>query len=221
MKLYASLEPLSHKNLIDFTLNISEYYRFLTVSAFGQDNEGRVMPIFSTGNGNRQVIFAGSCANGTNILMRFIDEFCYLCQSKQNVFQINPIHIFNTARLFVIPSLSLSDNVSEDTTVLKNLHQLSLKTDSLPSFTLFDNTSRKVTVCVKDNADLCAVSRAKKLSFHSGFRYDGLSPSDKLYDSIREYFDSACIIGCATTRGENWLDKYISIKRALFEAIVV
>ncbi len=163
MKLYASKEPLTHGGIIDYTLNMSEKYRFLTVSAFGQDIRGNVIPVFSVGAGEKTVIFAGECENAAHILMRFTDEFCFLCQSKQNVFSVNPIHIFNTRKIMIIPALSLSERILDDSTVTANLKNLASKTNSLLSFTLFDNSMRRINTCHGAESDGAITSRARKM----------------------------------------------------------
>ncbi len=220
MKLFSENTPLDHDKLIDFTLNASNNYRFLSVTSFGQDSAGRIMPAFSIGEGDKSIIYIGTCETASFLLLRFVDEFCQSCTLRRRVASSDPLHIYSSRRITVIPAVSLYFGEDKEK-ALQNMKLFTSKCDNISSVTQFCSDVGRVGYYSLPEFAESSMHRTRRLSHLSGYDIRLRKGADgSLEESISSLFRSSCTVGCGCEYGQIWIDKYLSLRRLLFENLL-
>lgn len=82
-------------------------YPFLQKETIGYSVLGNPIPCIRIGSGANQVFYSGSIhANEsitTNVLMKFIEDFCIAYVNNSNIYNINARSIFNYSSIYIVP----------------------------------------------------------------------------------------------------------------------
>lgn len=82
-------------------------YPFLQVEAIGYSVLGNPISCIRIGRGSNQVFYSASIhANEsitTNILMKFIEDFCIAYTNNSNIYNVNARNIFRNSSIYIVP----------------------------------------------------------------------------------------------------------------------
>lgn len=85
-------------------------YPFLTVTTLGKSILGKEIPVLILGHGKKKALYVGAHHGmewiTANLLLRFVNEFCELCQADRTVYRLNLSHLFQTYSIHVVPMLN-------------------------------------------------------------------------------------------------------------------
>ena len=118
-------EPYTYERLQEDLKKLKDKYSFLQIETIGESIQKRAIQSVRIGTGQNEVMYSASIhANEyitTNVLMKFIEDFCEAYTKDIDIFEHNPKMIFNTSSIYIVPMLNpdgvdlVTGNIKEGT----------------------------------------------------------------------------------------------------------
>ena len=110
MKKFSPIFPMDSVAMLKTVRALDGQYPFLTVTNIGKSILGKEIPGLILGNGKRQALYVGAHHGmewiTSALLLRFVREFCELCQAGRTVYRLNLPHLAKTCSIHVVPMLN-------------------------------------------------------------------------------------------------------------------
>ena len=134
--------PYTYERLQEDLKTLKNKYSFLQIEKIGESVQKRAIQSVRIGTGQNEVMYSGSIhANEyitTNILMKFIEDFCDAYVRDDDIFEYSAKMIFNTSSIYIIPLLNpdgvelVTGNVKEDSQDYMHYKQIADQFPSIP-----------------------------------------------------------------------------------------
>ena len=103
-------EPYTYERLQDDLKKLKDKYSFLQIETIGESVQKRAIQSVRIGTGQNEVMYSASIhANEyitTNVLMKFIEDFCDAYVRDDDIFEHSAKMIFNTSSIYIVPLLN-------------------------------------------------------------------------------------------------------------------
>lgn len=107
----ATVGDFDYEALIGCAELLANSYRFLSFNYLGESVMGRGIPLFSLGEGQKEIYYIGAHHGAERItgalLIRFLAEFCALCARDGQAFGVNLRYLLRSRTLYVLPVLNV------------------------------------------------------------------------------------------------------------------
>ena len=102
--------PLDYKSLMTHAEKLSEVFPFLGFSYLGESILGKGIPMFTIGQGEKEILYIGA-HHGMEwltsvILLRFIHDFCELLGEEKSMYKVSLPLLCEQYTIYVIPMLN-------------------------------------------------------------------------------------------------------------------
>lgn len=103
-------KPLDHSELLSITERFASRYSSLGISYLGESILGKKIPLFTIGNGKKEVLYIGA-HHGMEwitsvILLRFVNEFCELLLNGKSIYRTSLDVLCEEYTFFILPMLN-------------------------------------------------------------------------------------------------------------------
>ena len=103
-------EPYTYEHLQEDLKKLKDKYSFLQIETIGESVQKRAIQSVRIGTGQNEVMYSASIhANEyitTNVLMKFIEDFCDAYVRDDDIFEHSAKMIFNTSSIYIVPLLN-------------------------------------------------------------------------------------------------------------------
>ena len=103
-------EPYTYERLQEDLKKLKDKYSFLQIETIGESVQKRAIQSVRIGTGQNEVMYGSSIhANEyitTNVLMKFIEDFCDAYVRDDDIFEHSAKMIFNTSSIYIVPLLN-------------------------------------------------------------------------------------------------------------------
>lgn len=102
--------PVSYDGMMKYLEILSDRYKCISIVSIGESILGHSIPMISLGGGNKEVMYIGAISGTdritTQILLRFINEYCEIRQSNRRIYNLNLKSIEDSRTISIIPMLN-------------------------------------------------------------------------------------------------------------------
>ena len=135
-------EPYTYERLQDDLKKLKDKYSFLQIETIGESIQKRAIQSVRIGTGQNEVMYSASIhANEyitTNVLMKFIEDFCDAYVRDDDIFEHSAKMIFNTSSIYIVPLLNpdgvelVTGNIREGSQDYMHYKQISDQFPTIP-----------------------------------------------------------------------------------------